>query len=356
MYDCFELINSGICVDNDYFRKYVNLVNNPSAIHESQLFEKHHVLPRLFCELTHRSCDDSDHNIVKLNISEHVLAHYYLSLCADNPKFKFGNITCLSLICHRSYSEITEEWIRCNLELLETIRQEQRRLNSELQRGIHAGDNNPRCKVTASLSTKIKELILTGKDFKQIERQTGVGVNFIKSIADGVHWTCREDRFFYDYRAVIKAEKLAAKELELQHWISEQHACAWCGNIMTKKYARGVYCSSHCTYSASAANRPDNYYANAVAKRRSYKGENNPNYGKIASKQTRNLISARVKASDNQSPRFSGKHHSNQTRTVIGKAFEGKHWYNNGIVNVRAFTCPEGFMPGCIHKLKVKEE
>ena len=352
MYNCDELIRFDICDRNNYFEKYVELVNNPDPIYDGQLFENHHILPRLFYEILNVPCNDTQENLVKLNIQQHVLAHYYLSLCAINPKFKFGNISCLSLICHRDYSDITETWIFDNLKLLEEIRKEQRLLNSSLQTGVQAGDKNPRCKVTFAMSSRVKELILEGKKFSEIEELTGVEIKFIKSIANGVHWTCRDDGFFYDYRSVQKAERDAKKLAEIQKWVNEQHTCSWCGKIMLEKYAKGKFCSAHCTYVASAAKRSPEYYKNAISNRRSYSGVNNPNYGKKASKETKELISKRVKEAQPQSKRFSGKKHSEKTRLQIGAAFKGTHWYTNGTINIRATSCPDGFTSGCSHKKK----
>lgn len=34
----------------------------------------------------------------------------------------------------------------------------------------------------------------------------------------------------------------------------------------------------------------------------------------------------------------------------ISKAIKGSHIYNNGIINKRAFECPEGFVPGKLKK------
>lgn len=37
----------------------------------------------------------------------------------------------------------------------------------------------------------------------------------------------------------------------------------------------------------------------------------------------------------------------------IGKAFIGRHWFTNGISNVRDYSCPDGYYPGkTIHKRK----
>ena len=52
-----------------------------------------------------------------------------------------------------------------------------------------------------------------------------------------------------------------------------------------------------------------------------------------------------------------GKHLSEETRTKMSEAHKGKmnptfgtRWYNNGVICVRAKTCPEGFVKGRIKK------
>lgn len=65
-------------------------------------------------------------------------------------------------------------------------------------------------------------------------------------------------------------------------------------------------------------------------------GENNPNYGKHLSKETRRKISEKLK----------GFKPSDKTRQKISEAIKGKRWFNNGIKNIRAFECPEGFVQG----------
>lgn len=52
-----------------------------------------------------------------------------------------------------------------------------------------------------------------------------------------------------------------------------------------------------------------------------------------------------------------GKKHSLETRMKLSASAKGKnvwtkgrHWYNNGIVAVSAYECPEGFMPGRLKK------
>lgn len=45
-----------------------------------------------------------------------------------------------------------------------------------------------------------------------------------------------------------------------------------------------------------------------------------------------------------------GKHHSEEAKRKISETskgrVKGRHWYNNGEINVRRYECPEGFVPG----------
>ena len=84
----------------------------------------------------------------------------------------------------------------------------------------------------------------------------------------------------------------------------------------------------------------------------SKKGEKNPNYGKpawnkgkkMSEEFCRKLREARK-----------GKHHTEETRRKMGEAHKGKniwtrgrHWFNNGKINIRAKECPPGFVPGML--------
>ena len=45
-----------------------------------------------------------------------------------------------------------------------------------------------------------------------------------------------------------------------------------------------------------------------------------------------------------------GKHHNEETKRKLAYAMKILHWFNNGIKNVRAKSCPEGFVRGRIKK------
>ena len=70
--------------------------------------------------------------------------------------------------------------------------------------------------------------------------------------------------------------------------------------------------------------------------------------GKQCSEETKRKISALKKGNKN----MLGKHHSEEAKRKMSEANFGKHWFNNGIKNVFARECPEGFVKGRLKKVK----
>ena len=68
---------------NEYYRKYIELIDYAkSEEYELQeYYEKHHIVPRSFYEKKHMSIDNSDDNLVALNLADHFLAHWYITKC-----------------------------------------------------------------------------------------------------------------------------------------------------------------------------------------------------------------------------------------------------------------------------------
>ena len=82
-------------------------------------------------------------------------------------------------------------------------------------------------------------------------------------------------------------------------------------------------------------------------------GENNPMFGKHHSAEARKKMSEVHKGKHRSAETCKkiaeankGKHHSDETRQKMSEARKGKHWYNNGMQNVFAYECPEGFVQG----------
>ena len=79
------------------------------------------------------------------------------------------------------------------------------------------------------------------------------------------------------------------------------------------------------------------------------KGQTAWNQGKKTSEETRNKMRESHKGKPNPNK---GKHLSEETRKKMGEAkkgntnVRGRHWYNNGKINIRAKECPDGFVPG----------
>jgi hypothetical protein len=47
---------------------------------------------------------------------------------------------------------------------------------------------------------------------------------------------------------------------------------------------------------------------------------------------------------------------SEETKTKISNSKRGKHWFNNGVICVCCFECPDGFKPGILRGVKKNEK
>ena len=80
-------------------------------------------------------------------------------------------------------------------------------------------------------------------------------------------------------------------------------------------------------------------------------GKENPFYGKHHSEEARKKIGEAQKGENNHNY---GKHLSEETKKKLSEAMKGnkyhlgKHWYNNGKINIRAKECPPGFVSGML--------
>lgn len=53
------------------------------------------------------------------------------------------------------------------------------------------------------------------------------------------------------------------------------------------------------------------------------------------------------KLSDDTKEKISSSH-KNKHRIYYSRGNKGMHWYNNGIVQMQAFECPDGFVKGML--------
>lgn len=81
-------------------------------------------------------------------------------------------------------------------------------------------------------------------------------------------------------------------------------------------------------------------------------GEKHPMYGRHHSEEWRQKMSERMKCENHKGEKnpMYGKKHSEETRKKLSDAIKGRHWYNNGVVQMQTFECPIGFTKGRLKK------
>lgn len=78
-----KLIVLGIVEDNVYLDKYISIIlSNTETPRLKYITQKHHIIPRAVFTHNKELLDNIKANIVNLNYKDHILAHYYLYMCA----------------------------------------------------------------------------------------------------------------------------------------------------------------------------------------------------------------------------------------------------------------------------------
>lgn len=95
-------------------------------------------------------------------------------------------------------------------------------------------------------------------------------------------------------------------------------------------------------------------------------GEDNPFFGKHHTEETREKMSEaqknlpdeikeKMREIHKKQKTFLGKKHTEETKAKMSEARRkrtGFKWFNNGIVSIQAYECPEGFVEGRIYHRK----
>jgi hypothetical protein len=78
-----KLLALDVVEDNEYLDKYISIiVNNHKTLRLKYKTQKHHIVPRAVFTHNKEPLDNSESNIVNLEYKDHILAHYYLYMCA----------------------------------------------------------------------------------------------------------------------------------------------------------------------------------------------------------------------------------------------------------------------------------
>ena len=89
-----ELLSTGYFINNEYLDLYVkHIEKNLTTKEDKPRTQKHHIVPKRCYELlncSNKKFINRKENLVNLLYKDHILAHYYLALCAKQDEFKFG--------------------------------------------------------------------------------------------------------------------------------------------------------------------------------------------------------------------------------------------------------------------------
>lgn len=110
-----------LIIDNEFLLKYARLVERhgrtPIVHHVTN---KHHIVPKSWYKLHNLPVDNSLRNLVNLPYREHVLAHYYLCLCTEDP-LKYANQLALVCLISRNKLNHVDKLLLENLPLYYNI-------------------------------------------------------------------------------------------------------------------------------------------------------------------------------------------------------------------------------------------
>lgn len=135
-----KMLNTNNFIDNEYLDLYINLIlkNEYTPVIKFKT-QRHHILPRSFFKLNNLPLDDSNSNVVNLFYKDHVLAHYYLSLCTFD-KLKYANQNAIYHVLGNSNylknpNYDVEKALLMNLDKWQKITEEMAITRSQLYKG-----------------------------------------------------------------------------------------------------------------------------------------------------------------------------------------------------------------------------
>lgn len=106
MYTKEFLSSTGYFVENEWYEKYVSLINNCSLSAPVPFqTQKHHILPRHYFKQKGLQIDNSKENVVNLLFKDHMLAHLYLSGCTIG-KNRYWNLYSIFMMTGRKIYDV----------------------------------------------------------------------------------------------------------------------------------------------------------------------------------------------------------------------------------------------------------
>lgn len=101
-----KLLNTGLFFENEFFYKYVDVINsNHDTIKEQCRTQTHHIVPKYYFEDSGLEIDNSSGNLVELLYKDHIIAHYYLALCSIKSENRARNVLAIKFLLQGSTLE-----------------------------------------------------------------------------------------------------------------------------------------------------------------------------------------------------------------------------------------------------------
>lgn len=124
-----KLKNIDSFIDNEFFSLYCSLIeNNLLTSCKRGITQRHHIIPRYYFKRLNLPVDNSKENLVNLQYKDHILAHYYLSLCSRYTEDQYANLVFLNYSL-RGTNEHFRVILEEDLSLLEDLQNEYLRVN-----------------------------------------------------------------------------------------------------------------------------------------------------------------------------------------------------------------------------------
>lgn len=161
-----QLLNTGHVLDNEYLTLYEELINaNIYTKTEKFKTQRHHTIPCACYES--RAAADRDVTNLKVNLlfKDHILAHYYLCLCAKESKFRYKMIAAIEFTLGKSKNLTNQDivdslktWL-LNNETFQTAYEEYAQIRFERLRSPEAREKARQALVGHTTSEETKRKI-----------------------------------------------------------------------------------------------------------------------------------------------------------------------------------------------------
>lgn len=85
-----KMLSTGLFEENIFFNKYCDLIEqNETTKKQRYKTQKHHIIPVVVYKIFNMDGVNKADNLVNLLYKDHILAHYYLALCAKQETFRY---------------------------------------------------------------------------------------------------------------------------------------------------------------------------------------------------------------------------------------------------------------------------